>query len=99
MFHGLQGLLVIRSTFGWAQHYTFILASSLDIRSACIYCQLSLDKMWTLKAGSSVLLIIERPSTSGRANRHLCSGAAAIFIYLSPLFLYTLLCIPLCRLL
>ena len=43
----------VRSIFGLSQSEILILASNLDIRSAHFYGQFSLDKRWTLQAGSS----------------------------------------------
>ena len=53
--HGYKVFLHVRSVFGWSQSEILILASNPDIRSACMYGQFSLDKTWTLQAGSSVL--------------------------------------------
>ena len=54
MVHGYKVFLHIRSVFEWSQSENLIVASNPDIRSARLYGQFSLDKMWTLQAGSSV---------------------------------------------
>ena len=47
----------IRSIFGWSESEIIKLGSNPDIWSACIYGQFSLDKTWTLQAGSSVPML------------------------------------------
>ena len=53
--HGCKVFLHVRSVFGWSKSEIPILASNPDVRSARFYGQFSLDKTWTLQAGSSVL--------------------------------------------
>ena len=57
MVHEYKVFLHIRSVFEWSQSYILILANNPDIRSARLYGQFSLDKTWTLQAGSSVYFV------------------------------------------
>ena len=59
--NGCEVFLHIRSVFGWSKSDIPILASNPDVGSARFYCQFSLDKMWTLQAGSRVPMCIIYP--------------------------------------
>ena len=56
----------------------FVLVSNQDIRSARLYGQFSLDKMWTLQAGSSVVNNLRAIESQPRD-----SAGASVYAFLS----------------